>query len=67
MMKLVHRFRVIAYAVMALLSASLAVQAQSPAATKAAARAAKVSTDLLTVINDNGIDQKPLPPGGYSA
>ena len=64
MIKLVHGFRVIAYAVMALLSASLAVQAQSPAATKAAARTAKVSTDLLTVINDNGIDQKTSASGG---
>ncbi len=64
MMKTLHRFRVIAYAAMALLSASLAVQAQTPAATKAAARAAKVSTDLLTVIENNGINTQAPFPGG---
>ncbi|GHB51549.1 hypothetical protein GCM10007390_00130 [Persicitalea jodogahamensis] len=49
---------------MALFLASFAVQAQTPAAVKAAARAAKVSTDLLPVIENNGINTQAPFPGG---
>ncbi|WP_373513461.1 S8 family serine peptidase [Persicitalea sp.] len=64
MTKPLHRFRVISCTIVALLIASFAVQAQTPADVKAAARAAKVSTDLLTVIENNGINTQAPFPGG---
>ncbi len=54
MVRQLHRFRVIAYAVMALFSTSLAVQAQNLRAFKVAAKSAKVAPDLYQFMQSNG-------------